>query len=371
MRCCGIVTEYNPFHNGHAYHIRQARKVSGCEVLIAVMSGNFVQRGECAIVDKWTRAKAAIQAGCDLVIELPYPYVVQRSDIFAQQAVSLLQLAGVTSLVFGSETTDMEQLSRLADIPYEDYVRQRKNGISMAKTLEVMHGRVASNDILGMAYIRAVKGTAITPIAIQRTNGYHDEDIVQKISSATAIRKAVKEGICVTHTTPMAEELKHAVYMEDYYPYLQTLLQSTPAKDLNKRFLVDEGMEHMLQQNARTYMTYSDFLQACISRRYPRSSIQRSLTHILTHTDKQEIDALPPCDFLRILAFNDAGRACLRELKQKGIQIISTFHQIPKAHRKIFLRTTSAYAYAFPLSKRKDILDRELQRPVYLPSCGS
>lgn len=163
MRSCGIVTEYNPFHNGHRYHIEQARRISGCDALLAVMSGNFVQRGECAIVDKWTRAKAAIQAGCDLVIELPYPYVVQRSDIFARQAVALLQLAGINTLVFGSETTDMQQLHRLADTSYEHYQKQRKNGISMAKTLEMVHGRVASNDILGMAYLRALKDSAIQP----------------------------------------------------------------------------------------------------------------------------------------------------------------------------------------------------------------
>ena len=137
MRSCGIVTEYNPFHNGHRYHIEQARRVSGCDALLAVMSGNFVQRGECAIVDKWTRAKAAIQAGCDLVIELPYPYVVQRSDIFARQAVALLQLAGIDTLVFGSETTDMQQLHRLADTSYEHYQKQRKNGISMPSALRL------------------------------------------------------------------------------------------------------------------------------------------------------------------------------------------------------------------------------------------
>ena len=328
MRSCGIVTEYNPFHNGHRYHIEQARRVSGCDALLAVMSGNFVQRGECAIVDKWTRAKAAIQAGCDLVIELPYPYVVQRSDIFARQAVALLRLAGIDTLVFGSETTDMQQLHRLADTSYEHYQKQRKNGISMAKTLEMVHGRVASNDILGMAYLRA-----------------------------TAIRRAVKEKKPVSHTTPMAEDLQEGVFMEDYYPYLQTLLLCTPAEELKKRFLVDEGMEHMLQGNARKHMDYGSFLQACITQRYPRSSIQRSLTHILTHTDKQEIDSLPPCTFLRILAFNDTGRAYLRELKQKEIAIASAFHQIPKEHREIFLRTTAAYAFAFPLSKRKEVMD--------------
>ena len=156
--------------------------------------------------------------------------------------------------------------------------------------------------------------------------------------------------------------------MEDYYPYLQTLLLSTPAEELKKRFLVDEGMEHMLQGNARKHMDYGSFLQACITQRYPRSSIQRSLTHILTHTDKQEIDSLPPCTFLRILAFNDTGRAYLRELKQKEIAIASAFHQIPKEHREIFLRTTAAYACAFPLSKRKEVMDSELHSPMYISS---
>ena len=165
----------------------------------------------------------------------------------------------------------------------------------MAKTLEMVHGRVASNDILGMAYLRALKDSAIQPIAIQRTNGYHDEDIQHAISSATAIRRAVKEKKPISHTTPMAEDLQEGVFMEDYYPYLQTLLLCTPAEELKKRLLVDEGMEHMLQGNARKHMDYGSFLQACITQRYPRSSIQRSLTHILTHTDKQEIDSLPLC----------------------------------------------------------------------------
>ena len=255
MRSCGIVTEYNPFHNGHRYHIEQARRVSGCDALLAVMSGNFVQRGECAIVDKWTRAKAAIQAGCDLVIELPYPYVVQRSDIFARQAVALLQLAGIDTLVFGSETTDMQQLHRLADTSYEHYQKQRKNGISMAKTLEMVHGRVASNDILGMAYLRALKDSAIQPIAIQRTNGYHDEDIQHAISSATAIRRAVRRKKPISHTTLPAERFAGRGFHGGLLSLLQTLLLSTPADELKSAFWWMKSMEHMLQGNAHTWTT--------------------------------------------------------------------------------------------------------------------
>lgn len=371
MNICGIVTEYNPFHNGHIYHIKKAREVSSCDVLVAVMSGNFVQRGECAITDKWTRAKTAIESGCDLVIELPYPFVVQRSDIFAKEAVHLLELAGVDTIVFGSETSDMKRLEKLADTPFQEYMKHKQNGLSTVKTLEKVHGEVKSNDILGMAYIRAIKNTNIKAIAIQRTNGYHDEDISKKISSATAIRKAVKKGTSIAHTTPMQEDLHDPIFMEQYYPYLQTLLLTTPKEELNKRFLVDEGIENLFIKQAKLHMDWESFIQSCISQRYPRSSIQRSLLHILTQTNKEDIDTLPPCQFLRVLAFNDVGRSHLKHLKQQEISIISKFHQIPQEYQKFFLNTTYAYATALPLHQRKEMMDSELQSPLYITSCGS
>ena len=181
----------------------------------------------------------------------------------------------------------------------------------MAKTLEMVHGRVASNDILGMAYLRALKDSAIQPIAIQRTNGYHDEDIQHAISSATAIRRAVKEKKPISHTTPMAEDLQEGVFMEDYYPYLQTLLLCTPAEELKKRFLVDEGMEHMLQGNARKHMDYGSFLQACITQRYPRSSIQRNRDRFRLSSDSKGASGNFSADNCRI-------RLCLPVIQTKG-----------------------------------------------------
>ena len=370
MNICGIVTEYNPFHNGHAYHIQKAKEATKCDVLIAVMSGNFVQRGECAITDKWTRARAAVLAGCDLVIELPYPFVVQRADIFAKHAIDILETAGISSLVFGSETADIKHLSELAKTTYEEYQKQRKNGISMAKTLEKIHGSIKSNDILGMSYLRAIENKNITPIAIQRTNGYHDQDIIHSISSATAIRKAIKDGNPITHTTSMANDITNPIFMETYYPYLQTLLLTTSKEELKKRFLVDEGIENLFMKQAGIHWDWESFLTACISNRYPRSSIQRSLIHILTQTDKDEIDTLPVCDFLRVLAFNDTGRKHLKQLKKQNVKIAVKFHQIPMPYRKIFLRTTNAYAYAFDSETRKEIMDSEVQSPIYISSCG-
>ena len=115
MQVCGIVTEYNPFHNGHQYHITQARSIRNCDCLIAIMSGNFVQRGEPAIIDKWERAACAVAHGVDIVIELPYPYATQSADIFAQGAIRLLTLANVNHMVFGSECNDIEKLKHLSE----------------------------------------------------------------------------------------------------------------------------------------------------------------------------------------------------------------------------------------------------------------
>lgn len=360
MRICGIVTEYNPFHNGHRYHIEQARQSSQCDLLIAVMSGNFVQRGECAIIDKWTRAKVAVEQGCDIVIELPYPCTVQRADIFASYSVQLLALAGIDTLVFGSECGD---IARLQAMLTEPHTLQRMPDTSMAKALEEVHGPVSSNDILGLCYLKALP-KHITPLAIKRTNGYHDEDIAQAISSATAIRKAVYRGEDVRHTTCMGAQLTARMRMDAYYPYLQTLLLTTSKAELKKRFLVDEGMESLFIKQAGLHDNWPAFVDACISRRFTRSAIQRALLHCLTQTNKQEIDALAKPDFLRVLAFNARGKAHLRTLRDQGVQVASTFSQIPKDYRTILWRTTQLYAYPLALDERNAFARSELHRPV-------
>lgn len=364
MKVTGIVTEYNPFHYGHLHHLQQTRVITGCDVLVNVMSGNFVQRGEPAVCDKWIRAKTAVEQGCDLVLELPYPYVVQRGDIFAAGAVETLKLAGINALVFGSETNDLERLTKLAETSYEDYKEHHTDGVSFAKAMEQVHGAISSNDILGISYIKALKGTGIIPYTIQRTNGYHDHDLAN-ISSATAIRKALDRGDDITAVTPMADELYAPHRMKDYYPYLQSLLSTLSKESLKEIFLVDEGIESLLVTKARSTYEWEEFLDACISRRYARSSIQRTLTHILTATTKQEINVLPPLSHIRVLAFNDTGKKYLKTLKEKTV-ISSRFNQIPEPYRSIELRAAYAYAISLPLDKRKEVIDRELQPPVYV-----
>lgn len=354
MTICGIISEYNPFHHGHRYHIEKTKELTQCDLLINVMSGNFVQRGEPAIIDKWERAKTAIREGCDIVIELPYAYALQGADGFAFGAIRSLQLAGVQSLVFGSESNDINALKKLS-----------KASITTKKDTSLASAhQVKSNDILGIAYLKALTGTGITPYTIQRTNEYHDTTLSSTIVSATAIRKAVLQGKAIDTYTSMADQLNASHAFAKYYPYLQYLLLTLSPTYLSSLFLMDEGIEHLLISQAKIQQDLESFLNACVSKRYTRAKIQRTLIHLLTQTTKKEINFLPPLDHLRILAFNEKGRAHLKTLKQKEICIASKFSQIPKCYREMDLRAASAYALPLSNEQRIAFYQGEVRSPL-------
>lgn len=361
MKICGIICEYNPFHNGHAYHIQKAKEITGCDILICVMSGNFVQRGEMAICDKWTRAKTAIQNGCDLVVELPYPFVVQRADRFAHGAINILKQANIDSLVFGSECGDIGLLQAFANQEI-DIKKHQTLGVSSAKALEnAYQQKLSSNDMLGVFYIKELLGTHITPHCIKRTNAYHEQSITSSISSASAIRRALKEGYDITHTTCMPKEELQGFDWQALYPYIQTFLMNTSKQHLSSLFLMDEGIESLLKKQAQLHSTYDSFLNGCISRRYTKSKIQRTLAHMLTQTTKVEMNTLAEPQHIRILAYNQNGQNYLRILQGQNKQIASTFTKIPKPYRELEYRATTAFAHPYPLEDRNNILKRELQ----------
>ena len=195
MKVCGIIAEYNPFHNGHRYQIEQARKLSGCDMVIAVMSGNFVQRGEPAIIDKWKRAKAAIENGVDLVIELPYFYATQSASKFAYGAVELLKIAKVDYISFGSECANLENLQEIADTSLNpDNLRESmQTGMSFPRAYSLLTGSMEPNDILAVSYLKHLKESNIQPVIVQRTSGYLSPEISEN-ASALAIRKALKNN---------------------------------------------------------------------------------------------------------------------------------------------------------------------------------
>ena len=361
MKVSGIVCEYNPFHYGHEYHITKTRELTQCDVLVCVMSGNFVQRGEPAIVDKFARAKVAIENGCDIVIELPFAYATQSAAYFAKGAIETLKLVKIDTLCFGSESNDLDYLTEMANLNI-NIKKTFIDGNSYVKAHELALGRFDANDILGINYLKALKNTNIKPLCIQRTNQYHNKELETNISSATAIRHALHDKIDISKATRM--EIDEPVFLEYAYPTIQLLLTTLPSKYLSALFLMDEGIENHLIKQANA-PTFEAFMQGCITRRYTRSKIQRTLIHLLNQTSKETMNTLPTLDHVRILAFNQKGKEYLNSLK-KEVKIVSRFNQLPKAYQEMEMKAACVYASFYPLKKRNELIQSVLKAPLCL-----
>lgn len=369
MKTCGITTEYNPFHNGHAYQIEQARKITGCDAVIAVMSGNFVQRGEPAVVDKFKRAEAAIRNGCDVVIELPYIYATQSASGFAHGAVSLLKLAGVSSICFGSECGNLENLMDIADTPVNpDHLHMSMDkGMSFPKAYSLLTSEMKPNDILAVSYLKEMKGSGIEPVVIQRTSNYLSEEM-GPVASALAIRNAMHNGDEYNDSTPMAEVLKDSdpVWLEQFYPYIRTYLLTSDPQRLSETFLFTEGIENHLIRCAKENSTWNGFLRDAVTYRYTAGRIRRCLLQAINQVTKYEVSRLPKLDTLRVLAFNETGRQWLHEMRKSDVRIASRFADVPYPWRVLEYRTSVMYTSVLPEEERERILKQEISGAHYV-----
>ncbi|MBR3311271.1 MAG: nucleotidyltransferase family protein [Solobacterium sp.] len=371
LKVCGIIAEFNPFHNGHAFLIQEARKITGCDAVIIVMSGNFVQRGEPAVTDKWTRAEFAVKNGADAVIELPFAYSVQSASQFARGGVSLLKAAGADWIAFGSECGNPENLKEIAETPTDpDHLRiSLREGLSFPKAYSLLTGSMLPNDILAVSYLKAIGDAPITPVVIQRQGSYTDDNL-GSFASAYAIRRALKEKREIGESTPMHDILMDSplLFPEMYYPYLRTLLLTTPKEKLRDIFLVSEGIESHLIRQAESCSSYDSFIRASTTYRYTSSRIRRTILQIMTQTTKEEVRNLPAPDTLRILAVNDTGRKWLASLRGSEVRTACRFSQIPLPYRLMESRAAYLYASVLPEEQRKTILDNEIRGTHYVPS---
>jgi predicted nucleotidyltransferase len=367
MKVTGIIVEYNPFHNGHMHHIKKAREVTGCDILVAVMSGNFTQRGDVAICDKFMRTRAALENGVDMVVELPYIFATQAAENFAYGSIETLKLCNVDSLVFGSESNNLENLIDIAK--YSINVNHLKvsmsKGESFAKSYSLLQGSFPPNDILGIAYLKAIQGSNITPYTILRTNSYHDQELGKEISSATSIRKALKENLDYSNSTIM--KINNPVFNKMLYPYLRNILITCDRKYLQEIFLVSEGIEKHLYNVAQVSYSYADFINKATTRRYTKSRIQRTCVQILNHITKKEVEELPDLNFIRVLGFNNNGRKLLKKLKKnEEIRVCSRYSTIPLKYREISYKTTFTYSSMFNEKLQKEILENEIGGPIII-----
>lgn len=362
MKVTGIIVEYNPFHNGHKYHIEQARSLTNPDVLVAVCSGNYNQRGDISIINKYEKTKAALDNGVDLVVELPYIYTTQNAYVFGSNAVNILKQLKTNYLVFGSETNNLEELMKYAQLEV-DVTRLKElmhDGNSYPKAYGLLSGSLYPNDMLAVTYLKAIQNTNIEPISIQRTNDYLGTKL-DIISSASAIRKAVKDNKDYSKTTPI--NIKNPVFNDDLYPYIRNVLLSHSNEDLAKIFLVSEGIENLLKDNAIKYSNYEEFLNASISRRYTKSRIQRILLQIVNQIKKEDVDKLSDNNYIRVLGFNNKGQELLKSLKE-DINIVTQFKNIPDPFKEIEWKTSLIYSSL--LKDGQEYMKQELKGPVII-----
>lgn len=362
MKVTGLIVEYNPFHNGHLYHINQAKVLTNPDVIVAVTSGNFNQRGDVSIIDKFEKTKAALENGVDLVVELPYIYTVQNAYVFGSKAIEILNKLKINDLVFGSETNNLEELKKYAELEV-DVTRLKQlmhDGNSYPKAYGLLSSSLYPNDMLAVTYLKAIKNTNINPISIQRTNDYLSTEL-DVIASASAIRKAIKDKKDISKATPIA--INNPVFNEDLYPYIRNILFTRSKIELENIFLVSEGIENLLKENAIKYDNYEEFISNSISRRYTKSRIQRILLQIANNITKNEVNMLPNINYIRVLGFNKKGQELLKTFKE-DVNIVTQFKNIPVPFKNIEWKTNLVYSSLLP--NPSEYIKKELKGPIIL-----
>ncbi|WP_125546226.1 nucleotidyltransferase [Levilactobacillus lindianensis] len=338
LHAVGIVAEYNPFHNGHADQIYRAQAATGADVVVAAMSGNWVQRGEPALMDKWQRTKAALAGGVDLVIELPSAIAVQPAHLFAAGGVAILQALGCDWMAFGTEHPDMDYDRLMAHIPqdpatfkrfdqtyatlFQGYLKEQ-TGITLD----------APNDILGFFYALANRqqdgNLGLLPLS-RRGSQHGDQTIAatSSFASATAIRSAAlkQDWGAVTPVVPestlAALQAVQLTDWENFWPALRYQLVSGHVTDLREHYQITEGVEYRLQRAALGSSSFAAFMQAVKTKRYTYTRLQRQATYLLGQIKPTEMGAQPR--YLRVLGYTDRGQAYLHQIKkQVALPLIS------------------------------------------------
>ena len=367
MKAVGLVTEYNPFHNGHLYHLNKAMELTGADISVAVMSGDFVQRGEPAVLDKYTRASMALNSGVNLVVELPVNYAVSSAESFAAGALKVLDYIKADSIAFGSESGDIERLSKIAnilcdneDVLYKEISKYTANGISYAaarqKVVEKLMDKdtaamlTSSNNILAVEYLKAIikNNYAIKPYTVQRQgDAYNDTDIRSDYASATALRGnlktdniskyiPVKAGLILSSNT-------NYIYPDDITEALFTrLLDILFVSNYDKNVFIENVMQYpdvSKEIAGRLYKSAMDMITRTVpqwagskydgafsfgslcehikTKEVPLSRIKRALVRITLGLDKKHMEKYANEPYIRVLGFDKKGQEYLSYIRKK------------------------------------------------------
>lgn len=356
MKTAGIICEYNPFHLGHARQLKLTREQLGQDTaIVCVMSGNYVQRGTPAMWDKFTRAKAAVACGADVVLELPITCVLQSAEGFARGGVEILSRFGVPYLSFGAECGDGELLMELArkmDTPeFSAKLRSELDrGIPYAAArqaaLEDERNLLSKpNNILGLEYCRAIlsKSSSLIPLVIQRTGDYHAQSIETGAPSATAVRGLYPNGHWRAHVPDEAVPyFSDAPWYDISYGERAVLARLRALTDAEWETCAhgSEGLWSKAMKAARTQPALEAVIDATKSKRYPRTRIQRLLLCAYLGITQEDLNR--PIPYVRILAVSSQGRALLRQAKKQGDLLLVNPGQMPPDPNHYALETRAA-----------------------------
>ena len=378
MKFCSIICEYNPFHNGHLYQLQEAKRRSGADAILCMMSGDFVQRGEAAVLNKFTRAKHAVQAGADIVVELPTVFATSNAELFAKGAISILSaIPCVSSLCFGAENADGNSFLRAADLlNHEPKTVSEKlkanvaSGMSYAKArANAWEGLLSTdllcspNNILGLEYTRAIleKNAAIEILPMERIgSGYNDERLQENYSSATAIRASIQRGVSCAQNLPDFVQADLPSRLEDTLDILEKYaVLSRSAEEIATTCDCTEGLENALKKAALLPQTLAETLT---SARYTTSRIRRiALQNLLQIEEKLVKESLQAPLYLRVLAIRKERSDLLSALSSSSLPILIRANDkdsLTGVAKKVYERDAFAekvYGLLYPESCDKNV----------------
>ena len=372
MKTIGIIAEYNPFHNGHLYQINKIKEKYPDSIIIVCLTTSFTQRGEISILNKWEKTQIALQNNVDIVIELPYIYAVQSSDIFAEASLKLLNELKIEELCFGSENNNLDNLIKCAktelynkefDIKVKEYMQE---GISYPTALnrtlkDLINIEILEpNDLLALSYLKSIykNNYKIKPFIIKRTNNYHDLESNENIISASNIRNKIKNDIDIKNNVPLAtyQILKNKTIQNKYFNYLKYKIISE--QNLDKYVDVEEGINNRIKKYIYSSSSLEELIQNIKTKRYTYNKISRMLLHILTNFTKEEAQNIK-IDYIRILGFNKNGQKYLNKIKKEvKLPLLTGYQKNVSKILDIELRVSKIYS----LSNESNLIKKEYDK---------
>ncbi len=367
MNIVGIIAEYNPFHNGHLYQINKIKELYKDSIIIVVLNGNFTERGDISVINKWNKTRIILENGIDLVVELPTYYGINNADLFSKGALEILNNLKIDTLVFGTERDNLDDFYKVIECKktnkYNELLKNNldkgysypKSSYEAIKTLTGININTP-NDILALSYIEEItnKKYNIKPLSIRRTNDYHSTTI-NNISSATSIREALKNNIDITNTVPNIT-LKYIenISLDNYFELIKYKILST--NDLSLYHDIKEGIDIRIKKYINESNSIEELINKIKNKRFTYNRIKRILLYILLDIKKDT----KVTNYIRPLGFNNRGKKYLNSIKKDiNLPLISNY-STNKDLLNLEYKVNSIYSLKSNKTNYKDELDKPI-----------